>query len=953
MSGSELRALLVRSSYPVLAAAMLTAVHAHAQEVHTAPPAPETAEASPRQSSGEQDILVTASRVRASGFTAPTPLTVVGAEQIQATAPTQVADILGLVPSFRTTGQPASATVYADLRGIGAQRTLVLVDGRRHVPTFSDGTVDLGVIPTILIDRTEVVTGGASASWGSDAVAGVINLILKNDLQGIEGTIQAGISDYGDAENYLASLAAGTHFAQGRGHILIGGEYSRDEGIRSLQQPHVARPWAGRGSVGNAGFATNDLPGTIYNTDVRRADVSEGGLITSGPLRGTQFNADGTTSQFGFGQVFGNNMIGGSDNFADAPTPGGDIKFPFERYSIMGRASFEVSNAFEVFVEGTFASVISTGLAQPARNNGAVTGAPTCTATQLVSNLGSIQVPIDNPYLPEAVRQQMLDAGVSCFNMGRVFRDPGMGEFRVRDGSPAIYRGVIGAQGDLFGNWQWDAYYQYGRNEFQQRRIGNVDVVKFRRAIDAVAAGDDIACRVNADADTGNDDPGCVPFNLFGNGAPSAQAIDYVTGISTFDMITTQQVAAVSANGDLFSIWAGPVSAAFGAEYRKEEIDAVADPVSERNGWHSSNRKAISGEYDVKEVFGELAIPLLRDWVLARSLDINLAARYTDYSSSGGVTTWKAGATWDMTDELRLRTTRSRDIRAGNLGELFTPTAVGVTNVRDPRTSAVIPVPVTRQGNRSLAPEKADTLTAGIVYQPDWISGLRLSVDYYDIEIAGQIGTLQPDDVLRRCFIDNVAQFCDAVTTGASNEITGVTVQFENLDRFETNGLDLEAAYSTPVDRIFGGGDGDIQLRLLANYIHKLATTAAATAATTDVAGEFNNPHWSVFGQMSYRGARFGTALDLRWFAGGVIDNDFIESEVSRDGVNINNVSPTLYANLTFDYDFSANQDKSLQAFLRIGNLLNQAPPFPVTGEGRTLYDPTGRSYRAGIRFRF
>lgn len=942
-------------SWPALAAglAALSASPGAAQAPDAAVAVEEERPASASAPADDGAIFVTGSRLRASGFTAPTPLTVLGEEQIQAVAPTQVQDILALVPSFRTTGQPASATTYADLRGIGPQRTLVLVDRRRHVPTFSDGTVDLGVIPTVLIARTEVVTGGASASWGSDAVAGVINVILKDDLEGVEGTAQAGISDYGDAGSYLLSLAAGTGFADGRGHVLIGGEYSKDDGVRGLQQPHVSRPWAGRGSVGNAAFATNGQPGTIYDPDVRRADVSRGGLITSGPLRGLQFNSDGTTSQFGFGQVYGNNMIGGGDNFADAPTPGGDLKFPFERYSVMGRASFDVSDALSLFAEGTYAHVLSTGLAQPARNNGAVTGNPACTTTQLVSALGSIQVPISNPYLPEAVQQQMQAAGVTCFNMGRVFLDPGMGEFRVRDGSPAIYRGVIGAEGALFGNWRWDAYYQYGHSEFEQRRIGNVDVARFRRAIDAVDTGNGIACRVNTDASTTNDDPQCQPFNLFGNAAPSAAAIAYVTGTSEFDMTIKQQVAAVSASGDLFTLWAGPVSAAIGAEYRKEEIDAVADPISEANGWHSSNRKAIAGEYDVKEVFAELAVPLLRDVPFAQSLDLNLAARYTDYSSSGGVTTWKVGATWDVSDWLRLRATRSHDIRAGNLGELFTPTAVLVTNVRDPRSSAVVPVPVTTQGNRSLAPETADTLTAGVVLRPGFAPGLLLSVDYYDISIDGQIGSLAADDILRQCYLENIAVFCNAITTGANGQIVGIIRQFENLDAFETTGIDFELGYQTSVDALFGGGDGDLQFRLLANYTDKLATTAALNGLTRDVAGQFGTPHWTVVGTARYSGERFGAAVDLRWFEGGAINNQLIEGEISRDGVNVNDVSPTLYTNLTLDYDLSERADDGMQLFFRIANLFNQGPPFPVTGEGRTLYDPTGRYYKAGVRFKF
>jgi outer membrane receptor protein involved in Fe transport len=898
------------------------------------------------------DIVVTASRVQANGFSAPTPTTVLGAAQIQSTAPAVVSEALALIPSFRTTGQPASATTYADLRGIGAQRTLVLVNGRRHVPTFSDGTVDLGVIPAILIARTEVVTGGASASWGSDAVAGVINLILKQDIDGIQGNAQYGLSERGDGINYLGSLAAGTTFADGRGHILVGGEYSRDKGIRSLQQPYRSRPWSGRGSVGNSAFATNGLPGTIYTEDARRADVSNGGLITSGPLRGTTFLPNGATGTFGYGQVFGNNMIGGTDNAGDAPTPGGDLKFPFERYTIMGRASFDFSDALTVFAEGTYASVLSTGLAQPARNNGAVTGNPTCTTTSLASSLGSILVPINNPYLPAAVRQRMAAAGVSCVNVGRVFRDPGMGDFRVDDGSPSIFRGVIGAEGKLIANWKWEGYYQYGRNHFEQKRIGNINVGNFRRAIDAVATPGGIACRVNADASTANDDAACRPFNLFGDGSPSQESIRYVTGTSSFRMITKQQVASLSANGDLFSTWAGPIGAATGVEYRKEEIDAVADPISEANGWQTSNRKAIRGDYDVKEIFGELVIPLAKDWSFAKSFDLNLAARYTDYSSSGGVTTWKAGATWDVTSDIRLRATKSRDIRAGNLGELFTPTAVLTTNVRDPRNSSVIPVPVTTTGNRSLSPERADTFTGGIVYQPSWFEGFRASVDYYNIKIDGQIGTIPANEVLERCFLDNLQQFCALVTTGANGALTNVTVQFENLDKFRTSGLDIETSYRAPVERLFGGGTGDIFVRVLANYVDKLATTAAVNATTTDPAGQYTNPHWSVFGLVSYEGKRFGTALDLRWFGGGTIDNTRVEGLAAVNGVNINDVDPILYTNATLTMDVSPNADKRMELYFRVNNLFDKAPSFPNTAEARTIFDPVGRAYRVGMRFR-
>lgn len=924
---------------------------AYAQDADTA-----TVETAQSSAQGDGEIVVTASRIQQSGFAAPTPTTVLGTSQIQATAPTMAAEILSLVPSFRTTGQPASATQYADLRGIGAQRTLLLVNGRRHVPTFSDGTVDLGVIPTILIQRSEVVTGGASASWGSDAVAGVINVILKNELDGIEGTAQGGISHYGDGASFMGALAVGKPFADGRGHILLGGEYSRDNGVRSIQQPHRSRPWAGRGSVGNSAWATNGLPGTIYHSDTRRADVSEGGLITSGPLRGLTFLPGGDTRQFGYGEVYGNNMIGGTDNAGDIATPGGDLRYPFERWSMMGRASFEVSDNFKIFAEGTYASVLSRGAGQPPRNNGSVKELGpdetlTCDSTSLVSSLGSILVPISNPYLPQHVKDMMVDEGIGCFNMGRVFRDEGLGDMTVRDGSPEILRGVIGAEGNLFGDWKWDAYYQFGSNRFEQARIGNINVANFRRAIDAVLVGENIVCAVNADGNTANDDPACRPFNLFGNNSPSAESIAYVSGASRFRMNTKQQVAAASINGTLANLWAGPVGAAAGVEWRREEIDAVADPISQANGWQTSNRKAIKGDYDVREIFGELALPLLRDAPFAQSLDLNVAARYTDYSSSGGVTTWKVGATWDLIDAVRVRASRSRDIRAGNLGELFTPTAVLTTSVRDPRDSSLIPVPVTTRGNPSLAPEKADTWTAGIVLQPNFVPGFRFSADYYQIDIKGQIGTIAANEVLNRCFLDNLQDYCARITLGNGGELANIGVQFENLDRYETRGVDLEASYRMPTN-LFGLGDGNMTLRLLGSYVDRLATTAAANARVTDPAGQYTQPHWTVFGNVSYEGARFSSNLDLRYYGGGTIDNTLVEGAIAVNGVNTNKAAPILYTNITVTMDISRNADKGIELFGRIGNVFNTAPPFPATGEARTIFDTLGRAYRVGVRFK-
>ncbi|MGC1271037.1 MAG: TonB-dependent receptor, partial [Croceibacterium sp.] len=845
----------------------------------------------------------------------------------------------------RAVSQPG---VIADLRGIGPQRTLVLVDGRRHVPTTTEGTVDLGVIPTILIGRTEVVTGGASASWGSDAVSGVINLILKSDLQGVEGTVQGGISRYGDTENMLASLAAGSEFGGGRGHVLAGVEYSRNEGIG--QTPYRPRRWVSRGVAGNPNFATNGLAANIYADDVRRTDLWKGGLITSGPLRGTTFLPNQQTGTFGYGQVFNNRMIGGTDNYDEIINPGGNLQQPFERVSALFRASYDLTDNLNVFAEGSYAYLLSDGRSAEPRQQGSVTGNPTCSATTIPGGqTGNVLVPVSNPFLSDAFRARAAAAGVTCFNFGRSLREAGLGAVRNHTGSPSVIRSVLGADLKL-GGWSVNAYFQYGRNHYVQELTGQINMLNYRKAIDAVQVGTTIKCRVNADAVTTNDDPACQPFNLFGVGSPSVESIAYITGTSTFDLVTTQKVAAVSASGDLFEGWAGPISAALGAEYRHEQIDATSDPISQINQWQSGARLPIAGSYNVKEAFGELVVPLLRDLPLIQSLDLNLAVRYTDYSTSGGVKTWKVGGSWELSDDLKVRATRSRDIRAGNFAELFAPTTITRQNIRDPRRSTNYTVEVTSLGNPSLSPETADTVTAGIVFQPRWVDGLRLSVDYYDIKIAGLIGTIAANEVLERCYLDNLPEFCGLVNTAGNGDITAVRVRFENLDLLKTSGVDFEAAYSTSLEPLLGAGSGDLSVRLLATYLDTLATTTVSSASTRERAGEYVTPHWRGSSLVSHSIDRLTTVLDLRWLQGGAVDNTFVVGTGSLNTINFNDTKDTLYTNIGFTYDFSGDRDGSREGFVRFNNVFDVAPPFP--DQASPMFDLAGRSVRVGARFK-
>lgn len=892
------------------------------------------------------EIVVTGSRIRRDGLDAPTPTAVLDAEEYARTAPLTVGDLLQQIPSFRssvTIGQ-----TYANLRALGSNRTLVLVDGRRHVPTFSDGTLDLNVIPTGAVERTEIVTGGASAAWGSDAVAGVVNLRLKTDLEGIQGSVQAGISDYSDAENYLVALTAGKHFADGRGHVLIAGEYSYDDGIDPLV--YGSRPWSGRGVISNAQFASNGLPATIFANDVRPANFTSGGLITSGPLSGTNFGPGGSTSPFGYGEVFGDQMIGGTDN-RYYNIQGNAARFPLRRGNVLARVGFDLTDDVNIYALGGYSRSISEGKTNWLVFQGQSAN-PTCSTTTITSSLGSILVPITNPYLPEGIRQQMQDNGQTCFAMGKVLLEDGLGNIETEDGSPSVIDGAIGIEAQLSDTWQIDGYVASGRAKYQSRRYHNLIMANFRNAIDAVWDGDNIVCRVNADGNPANDDPACQPFNLFGQGVASPGAVAYVKGDAKNDQTLKQTAAAVNLSGDLFEGWAGVSKVAFGVEYREESVVGVADPISEARGFQTGNRSGLKGSYDVKEVYGEISVPLLDDLPLFQSLIVDGAARYTDYSSSGGVTTWKVGTSWQMSSDVRLRGTYSRDIRAGNLGELYAASTLGTGAIRDPRTGTVASIPTLTGGNPELEPERAKTLTVGLVVNPSFLPALQFAVDYYDIEIDGVIASITAQQVVDYCFERGIELYCRQVDL-TNNAITLVRSGFANLNSLSTRGVDLDARYNT------GLAGGNLSVRLLANYVDKLALKVPNSSVVTDPVGQFTNPHWTVFGNFSFEKGPLTVALQEKFYGGGKIDNTMVQGAAALNGVNVNRVGATWYTDLYANYDLG----NGIEIFGRIEDLFNEGVPFPMpfltgrepnnVGLPSQIFDQTGRFYRLGMRFSF
>lgn len=880
-----------------------------------------------------EEIIVTGTRVARTGFTTPTPTTVVDVEELARAGTGNIAAALNQLPAFRATFTPASRVLgtaniggsFMDLRGLGTNRTLVLVNGRRHVAASASGQVDINMIPQALVKRVDVVTGGASAAWGSDAVSGVVNIVLDDTFEGAKASIQTGVSDEGDNQETIGTAAFGAAFAGGRGHVTLSGEAFTGKGITN----QTDRDWA-RGdyqTIANPLYtATNGQPRYLIAANVHQTNRTEGGLIL-GPslLAGQQFMPGGTLAPFVRSAISGSAYQVGGDGINQGKY--NSLVAPYDRQNIMGTLRYDLTDNIRFRVETTYAASQSIN-----------------EVTQSFNVSSPYTISVDNAFLSNSLRSTMVNNKISSFTMGRINTDFG---FMTSDVESNSFRQVAGVDGDFGDGWNWSAYYQHGRTRAKNVLHGNVNTSKLAKSTDSVLVNGTAVCRVNADASATNDDLACVPVNLFGYGSPSQAAIGYFTGDQLYDVRVFQDVAAADLKGEPFSTWAGPVSTAVGFEYRKERVKVLTDPVSEASGYLIGNPKALKGDYSVKEGFAEMVVPLLKDTAIADELDFNAAVRLTDYSTSGSVTTWKVGTTYHVTDEVLLRGTRSRDIRAPNVTELFTAQITSFSTVIDPKDNSSAFIPVYTGGNPNLQPEKADTLTAGIVLEPDFVPGLRLSLDYYDISIDGAIQTLSAQAIVTRCFNGNNA-LCSLVQRNSGGTITSVSPLYVNLSSVKTDGLDVEAAYTMPL------GGGHLTSRLLVNYVSRLSTDDGVTAV--DRAGEVgpnNNgvPHWRGTASLTYSQGGGSATVRGRYIGGGKYDNTYTAADI-----NDNHTGAVVMLDLAADYKLPEMGDMGFQVFANVNNVLDRNPPvLPSTfqnafGTNPIIYDLVGRYFLAGLR---
>jgi outer membrane receptor protein involved in Fe transport len=799
------------------------------------------------------------------------------------------------------------------------------------VSSSTSGSIDINTLPQDILKRVEIVTGGASAAYGSDAVAGVVNFILDQDFNGVRASIQSGISQYGDGATRGVAVTAGTRWGGGNGHLLISGEY--------FDQARIGfdngRAWS------EAGYGIITIPpgpNRLVAAPFVFSNSTAGGLITTGPLANTQFLQGGVRVPFAAG-LYRNtvNMIGGDGILI--PT---DLTAGVARWSTFARADYDLGDV-TVFAEAGYSQSI------------------TRADIQKTSSFGSAAFMIfrDNAFLPAATRAA-LPAGPTgdSFRLGRINLD--FPDAKLYSRSRTL-RLVTGLDWSFGGSWHLNAYYSFGQNKY---RVNTLDTQIFRQlyaAADAVVnpANGQIVCR----STLSGFDPGCVPINLFGQGSPSQAAIDYVTGDTQSDLTLRENVASVTVGGSPFSLNGNAINVAAGVEYRSEVANQTTDPTSllvndatGLRGFPAGLVGSVGGSplgnyfelhnahYNVKEAFAEAEVPLLRNVPLAHELVVNGAVRLIDYSTVGRVTTWKAGLSYSPVPDLRFRVTRSRDIRAGNIAELFSPAFISRPSVLiNGATTAVNQV---RVGDPNLRPEKADTFTGGVVFSPRWLPGLNLSVDVFDIRINGAVQQLTAQQTFDQCAAGSTLT-CAQISL--ANGLYTVRTPFLNLASLKTRGVDIDLSYRTRL------GDGQLQFRGIFSYLDRLSTELPGVPAVEragDV-GVTGTPRYSGNLAVTYGLPNVDIMVQERYIGSGKLDNTIPAGVIDR-----NYVPSVFYTDATVR--FRVGDQGRFEFFMTVNNLFNTDPPLaPNIPSGLyratnfSLYDVLGRFYTAGARVRF
>lgn len=982
-------------SLAVASACWMVGAAAHAQQAQTEPATDSTPEASAPEATpaaaepaSTSVVRISGSRIAARGFSQPTPTTSLSAADLEKAAKPNLFNTLTELPALQgSTGRTTSTNSTSSgiqglsslsLRGLGTIRTLTLLDGQRVVGANVTGVTDVSQFPQLLVKRVDVVTGGASASYGSDAVGGVVNFVTDKTFTGFKSNVQLGQTKYDDDRGATVQAAWGRAFLDNRLHVTASGEFTKENGIESPGIGGVGpngRTWYQNPaySVRPLNQTGDGLPQYRVISNAQQYQYSKYGLITNGPLQGTAFGDGGVPYQFQYGsngRPTGTGAVTGCVNpfciggdLSGSVGSGTNLAMNFKRQVAYTRVSYDLDADNQVYFTANYGQVAS----RFSPNPGAAKNA-------------NLTIQCSNPFLPASILAACAQNNITSFQYGTsnaIFPE----NIDVQP-TRTQRRFVIGAEGrfDLFGkSWAYDAYVTHGENKTNLDANNMTINRRYNAAIDAVRAPNgQIVCRNPVAAASG-----CVPLNIIGNNAVDPAAWAYIAPENGPRQRTTQSqdVGSFNVNGELFEGWAGPVSVATGAEYRREKYRVRGDaygngvtPASPNNAmypvdplldttvgnnWYAGNFHNGDGSYNVREAYVELNIPLLKSATWGEA-NLNLADRETKYSTAGSVGSWKMGATWQTPiDGLRLRGVTSKDVRAPNLSELYAAPVV-VNNVVQYQGNT-ISVQERTVGNTALRPEIARNNSFGIVLsQPTWAPGFSVSLDYFDIKVKGVIAALTIQQEVDLCVAGN-QEICAAMVLNSPGN-NYVTLQNFNLASLQTKGFDIETSYRTGLERV--NLPGRFTFRALGTRnLHFITDTGVVGTIPVDAAGSnmSNTPKWKVLAQQTWEHDKLSLTLTERWVSDGTYRNDFIECQTGCPVSTL--IHPTIYNNRMkgatyFDLGGSYNVSKQLQLYFKIDNLADKDPePAPQTnasyGINPALYDVVGRTYRAGLRYGF
>lgn len=976
----------------LLSAAALVTTPAAAQEAGAAP-------AANQQNSGEVDeVVVTGSRIARKDYLANSPIVTVTQDDVRATGSANIETLINELPQFTPLGSASSNSpnvagqAQVQLRGLGAIRTLVLLNGRRVVPSSASSVVDLNLLPTPLISSVETITGGASSTYGSDAVAGVLNFRLNEDFEGVQLDVQYGVSDRGDAASESISLTVGGDIADGRGNAVLSVGYSdRDSVLNAARNFSAISGFAGTSPLGSTVFDATNLPSA--------AAVS---AAVPGAARGNTFGFNNNGTLFAYQGARDYISPGGLD-YEGFRTPGplqqtdftyttGDRNYmiiPQQRYNVYGAANYEISSFAEVYADFLFSQYEAGNQLASNPATGPTTG---------------FRIPASNPFIPAELRAVLNSRPnpAGSFRLDKRFNELGP---RRQNESYDVYQITTGLRGRLPGvrDWTYDAYLSYGRVDNGTIYTGYLSRSAVQRLLDAPDGGASICAG---------------GFNPFGEKPLSAACIDYVSRVPKNTTTNDQRVAEINLQGGLFSLPAGEVRAAVGATHREQNYKLVPDALLlatfTLNGTTGpelagNSGQPLSGSDKVGEIYGELLVPLLRDLPFVHSLETNLGYRVSKYDTIGRVSSYKADLSWEIVEGLRVRGGVQRAVRAPSIGELYAAQNLSFPNIGVPASSAGAPqfsgdpcdirgayrapgsasasqvrtlclaqnVPAQvidsytfsnsqvsglTGGNPLLEEETADSLTIGATWQSPfsspWLSRLSGSIDYYDITIEQVVGTVATTEQLRRCFNENGTSnptydpnnfFCQLFGRDPnSGQITSTLETNANLGTLKTSGIDFQIDWSVTLADVGGPAWGSVALNVMGTKLQEWKRQDLPGGVFTDRKGTISNsfgltlPEWKFLSTLNWNYEAFG--VGVRWRYQGAVEN-FNNRDQSLDAVN--------YVDLNTSWKL--NEMVTLRG--GVNNLADKQPPVysPAIAANTdpSTYDLIGRRYYVSLTARF